>query len=90
MRIDQIMIRSILSDSALGIYAAMLPLSSIWNVVPIIICSSIAPIMARKKNQGDVYFNEALLLIFRIFWLVSILICILTIIKLGGKSNKEC
>lgn len=96
MRIDQIMIKNILNDAALGLYAAMLPLSNIWNVIPITICSSIAPIMARKKIQGDQHFDEALLFVFRSFWLISVSISFITIFfsplliqLLYGESYKE-
>ncbi|BDT74658.1 flippase [Polynucleobacter sp. KF022] len=77
MRVDQIMVKNILDDSALGLYAAMLPISSIWNVIPMLVCISLGPYMARKKLEGKKYFNASLLLVFRLFLAMSVGISIL-------------
>lgn len=74
MRIDQVMIKSILGDYQLGIFSAAIPISNLWNMIPMAICTSIAPLIARKKIQGAVGFNLALVKIFRFFWVISFVV----------------
>jgi len=78
MRVDQLMIKNILGESELGIYAAIIPISNIWNMIPVIICTSIAPFIAQKKVEGTKLFNRALVLVFRVFWLLSCVTIVLT------------
>jgi PST family polysaccharide transporter len=79
MRIDQLMIKSMLGEHELGIYAAVLAISSLWNMVPVTICASIAPFMTRKKLESTSHYDDALVKMFRIFWLIAIGIIIATI-----------
>lgn len=80
MRIDQIMIKNILDATALGLYAAIMPISGIWNVIPVAICTSIAPFLARKKIQGERQFDDALLKVFRVFLMLSVFISVLILL----------
>jgi len=72
MRIDQIMIRNMLDARSLGIFSAVLPIASAWNVIPVTIVTSIAPYMAKKHMESPIAFNNSLLLMFRIMWAISI------------------
>jgi len=81
MRIDQLMIKSMLGQHALGIFAAVIPISNLWNMIPVTICSSIAPAMERKKLEGDLIFNSSLVRLFRIFWIMSVIIILVTFIS---------
>ncbi|MGD0187772.1 MAG: flippase [Roseiarcus sp.] len=78
MRIDQIMIKAFLGYEASGLFAAALPFSTISYAIPAILCVSLAPVVARKKHEGTAAYKELLLLIFRAFGLMSILICLVT------------
>ena len=53
MRIDQIMIKHMLGNDAIGQYAAAVRLSEAWNFMPLIVCSSLFPaiITAKKRNK---------------------------------------
>lgn len=76
MRIDQIMIKELLGEQSLGIYAAVLPLSMLWSFIPMTLSVSLAPLVARKKKEGhDAYINT-LSAIFRGFAVLGWLICI--------------
>ncbi|EEM2504316.1 TPA: flippase [Salmonella enterica] len=58
MRVDQIIIRNILGEKELGVYAASLQFSVLWGFVPFTLSVSIAPYIIRKKKEGlDVYYN---------------------------------
>jgi O-antigen/teichoic acid export membrane protein len=80
MRIDQLMIKSMLGDFELGIYSAVVPISNLWNMIPVTICASIAPYMAKKKMEGQTIFDSALLKVFRLFWLLSLAVIALTVV----------
>lgn len=87
MRIDQIMIKEMLGEQELGIYAAMLPLSTIWNILPMAIIPSIAPFLSRKKELSNEDYYQTLFILFRISLLGSILISIFTIIFAAPLTN---
>lgn len=76
MRIDQVMIKSMLGDFELGIFSAAIPISNLWNMIPMAICASIAPFIARKKLQGNEAYERALVKMFRIFWAICIMIIV--------------
>jgi PST family polysaccharide transporter len=76
MRIDQIMIREMLGSKDLGLYAVILPISSAWNVIPIVICSSLAPYISRIKFENEKKYYYSLLHVFRFFLILGILLSI--------------
>ncbi|MEK6477328.1 flippase [Catalinimonas sp. 4WD22] len=59
MKIDQVMIKYMLDDAAVGIYAVAIKFTSIWYFVGGIICSSLMPavIQAKERNQ-ELYENR--------------------------------
>lgn len=76
MRIDQIMIKEILGEAELGIYAAVLPLAMLWTFIPMTLSVSLAPMVARAKQQSEQAYWTYLSNIFRGFALLGWLICI--------------
>lgn len=78
MRIDQLMIKEMLGERELGIFAAIIPISSLWNMIPVAICASIAPMFARKRAEGIVIFNAAMVNMFRFFWVLCLLVIAVT------------
>lgn len=57
MRIDQVMIKLMLNNEAVGNYAAAVRLSEAWYFVPMIITQSLFPAIISAKNQGEkVYY----------------------------------
>jgi PST family polysaccharide transporter len=78
MRIDQIMIKSMLGERELGIFAAIMPIASLWNMIPMAICASLAPMFARKRAEGIVIFNAAMVNMFRFFWALCVLVIAVT------------
>lgn len=67
MRIDQIMVKEFLGERDLGIYSAALPLSQVWNVIPVVLTTSLAPYVTRRKVEGEVPYRRALSNIFRLY-----------------------
>lgn len=78
MRIDQIMIKDMLDSKALGIYAAAIPFSSVWNIIPVALSLSAAPFIAKKAIIGDKHFENSMLTLFRVLILISLSIIIFT------------
>lgn len=78
MRIDQIMIKEMLGARELGIYAAVLPLASLWQFIPMSLSASLAPFVARKKAESHEAYWQALQKIFKAFALLGWLVCIPT------------
>jgi PST family polysaccharide transporter len=78
MRIDQIMLGNYLGDKAVGIYAAIMPIATLWSFVPMTISTSLAPFIARKRNQDINDYNNWIKKIFILYsgmgWIISILL----------------
>jgi O-antigen/teichoic acid export membrane protein len=58
MRLDQVLIRSMLDAKAVGIYAVAVNLTEIWYFIPTIVVSSLFPaIINAKKGDPALYLN---------------------------------
>lgn len=79
MRIDQIMVKEMLGAQQLGIYAAVLPLATLWQIIPMTLNASLAPFVARKKAESEVAYWESLQKIFKAYALIGWLVCIPTV-----------
>ena len=77
MRFDQILIKSYLGETSLGVYAAALPVASVWNALPVAICAGIAPFLARIRLQNPAKYMQVLQLIFKCLFMFSLLLSVL-------------
>lgn len=82
-RIDQIMIKEMLGVTELGIYAAAVPLSQIWQMLPMTLSVSLAPFLARQKLADGVRYERSLVLIFRGFFYFGVVATLLTLAVSG-------
>ena len=80
MRIDQLMIREMLGDAALGLYSSALTVSQMWYFVPVALCTALAPHIARKKQQDEAAYMLALGQVFRIFAIGSLALALATML----------
>lgn len=78
MRIDQIMLKEILGEKAVGLYAAAIPISQVWSVIPSMLATSLAPFVARKMAQDEQKYEEYIVTIFRFFALFAVTVAIMT------------
>lgn len=70
MRIDQVMIKSMLGDTQVGYYAVAIRLVELWYFVPMIICSSLFPSIIRAKKISQEHYLHRLQMLFTLmFWL---------------------
>lgn len=60
LRIDQVMIKFYLGDSAVGLYAAAVKLSEIWYFIPGLICASLFPAIINAKKTGEEIYKGRL------------------------------
>ena len=76
MRIDQIMIKEMLNDVAVGQYAAAVKISEAWYFIPMIVSSSVFPaILNAKRVSVGVYHSKVQKLYSLMIW-ISILIAL--------------
>jgi O-antigen/teichoic acid export membrane protein len=58
VRIDQIMLKIMMSEEAVGYYAAAVRLSEAWYFVPVTLCNSIFPAIVNAKNISEEFYNN--------------------------------
>ena len=59
MKIDQVMIKEMLSTEAVGQYAAAVKLSEAWYFIPVVVASSLFPaIVNAKKQNEELYYSR--------------------------------
>jgi O-antigen/teichoic acid export membrane protein len=60
MRIDQIMIKEMLDERAVGLYSSAVRLSEAWYFVPVIVTSSLFPAIVNAKKISEDLYNKRL------------------------------
>jgi O-antigen/teichoic acid export membrane protein len=83
MKIDQVMIKNMLGDTEVGLYAVAVKLSEVWYFIPGIIMASIFPAIVSAHNRSEEEFNKRMgQLYFVMFW-SSVLIALSTTFLAG-------
>lgn len=80
MRIDQIMVREMLGETALGVYSSAVFVSQMWYFLPVTLCTALAPYIARKREESHDAYLAALAIVFRVFALSSVAVALFTIL----------
>lgn len=78
MRIDQVMLKEMSGDAAVGQFAAALKLSEAWYFIPIAVCTSLFPAILSAKMQCDEKYRARLQKLYDLMTISSILIAIPT------------
>ena len=68
LRVDQILIKQLLGERDLGMYASAVWLLQIWQVIPATLSISLGPFIARRKSQNEAVYRSTLVLVFRVFF----------------------
>ncbi len=56
LRIDQVMLREMVSEGAVGVYSTAVRISEVWYFLPVIVSTSLFPELVKSKQMGeDVY-----------------------------------
>ena len=96
MKIDQVMIKQLLGDEAVGQYSAAVRLSEAWYFIPVIISSSLFPaILNAKKQSEDLYYKRIQRLYNLMIWIaigiaipVTFLSDVIINLFYGGQYNQ--
>ncbi len=72
MRVDQIMLASLLNQEAVGIYSAAVRISEIWYVFPAVIVGSVFPRIIRELRLDAARANRQLDVLLTAFSIVSV------------------
>jgi len=76
MKIDQVMIKQMLGDEQVGIYAAAVRLSEAWYFIPMLISSSLfAAIINAKKRSAELY-HQRLQKLFNLMVIIALSIAV--------------
>jgi O-antigen/teichoic acid export membrane protein len=76
LKIDKVMIKELLDENALGVYAAACTLSEAWYFVPMAICSSLYPMLIDAKQQSLELYRVRLQQLYNLMVWISLAIII--------------
>jgi O-antigen/teichoic acid export membrane protein len=76
MRIDQIMIKNMMNDDAVGYYSVAVRLCEAWYFIPVTLCNSLFPAIVNAKNVSEEFYNNRLQKLYDILAWMSIGIAI--------------
>jgi O-antigen/teichoic acid export membrane protein len=83
MRADQIILRQLAGEQALGLYSAVLPFSQVWQMLPIAAYSSLLPRISSLRLQDEQLYQRRLQQIFTIFMWGGVLSVAVTFFSAG-------
>ncbi len=76
MKIDQVMIKEMLDNNAVGQYAAAVRISEAWYFLPMAICNSIFPAIINAKKVDEVLYYQRLQRLYGFIIWISILVAL--------------
>lgn len=76
IKIDQIIIGKLMGNSDVGLYAAAVKISEIWNFIPGIICASLFPAIINAKIKGREIYRHRLK---NLYWFLGSLAVVLAL-----------
>ena len=76
MRIGQIMLGSLLDQTAVGLYSAAAKLAEIWYFIPTIICSSVLPTIIHTRKLSQERYARQLQQLYSVMNIISISIAL--------------
>jgi len=76
MRIDQVMIKNMMSDEAVGYYAAAVRLCEAWYFIPVTLCNAIFPAIVNAKNVSEAFYNNRMQKLYDLLTWLAIAIAI--------------
>lgn len=77
LRVDQVMIRHFLDETAVGLYSAAIKLVEIWYFIPGIICGSLLPAIINAKKVSQEKFVSRLRKLYCLLGGIAVIIAIL-------------
>lgn len=59
LRIDQVMLREMVSEEAVGVYSTAVRVSEVWYFLPVIVTTSLFPELVKSKQVGEKVYRSA-------------------------------
>jgi len=72
MRIDQVMIKYMLTEKDVGLYSVSVKLSELWYFIPSILVSSLAPALINAKKVSNELYYQRLSRFYSLMWWLAI------------------
>lgn len=76
MKIDQVMIKNMMGNEAVGLYSVASKISEVWYFIPSLICASLFPAIVNAKNTNRVVYEKRLQNLYSLMFYISTLIAI--------------
>jgi O-antigen/teichoic acid export membrane protein len=83
MRLDQVMIQSMINSEALGVYSVAVRLSEVWYFIPVVVCSSVFPAIVNFKLNNNLKYLESLQILYSL--MIWIALCGYIIVLFGSE-----
>ena len=80
LRIDQVLIKFFMNDSAVGIYSVAVKLSEVWYFIPGLICASLFPAILNAKKTNDAIYESRLKKLYSLLFYLSFILIVITMI----------
>ncbi len=77
MRLDQVMLRQMVGQHELGIYSVVIPIATAGYVIPMAVSTSLAPIIAQRKEADPAGYHRAIMRSFTLMWWIMLPITLL-------------
>lgn len=76
MRIDQILIKELLGERELGIYAAAAKISEAWSFIPVIVTNSLFPAILSAKKLNHMLYSQRLQQLYSVMVLLAFVVAL--------------
>ena len=77
LKIDQIMLKWMIGNESVGIYAIASSLSEVWYFLPTIIVTSLFPKIIEMKDNNSIDYNKRLQQLFDLLFILALLVAII-------------
>ena len=77
MKVDQVMIKHLLDDKAVGLYSVAVKLSEAWFLVPIVLTRSLFPAIINAKKVSLDLFRERMMSLYTLLIAIAITIAVI-------------
>ena len=64
VKVEQILVKALLSPDVLGVYSAAVRLTSQWFFIPTLVLSTVYPLMVEKRGKGENNYRENMQTVF--------------------------
>lgn len=78
MKIDQVMINSMMGAEAVGVYTAAVRLTEAWYFIPVVITSSVFPAIINSKQRNETHYYQQLKVLYNLMVWLAIAIALPT------------